>query len=611
MPNNRVLRIGNASGYWGDDPTALARQLEKGHLDYITMDFLAEVTMSILKKQQAKDPNRGYAYDLIPMLETALPLLVKNKTRLITNAGGINPQACAKAIKQIADRHNLTVKIAVVYGDDILHDIDALLKQGANFDNMDTHQPFSLVKDRIEAANVYFGAAPVVYALKKWQPDIIITGRVTDTGITLAPMIYEFGWSLTDWDKLASGIVAGHLMECGCQVSGGNFTDWQLVPSFENMGYPLAEVSFDGSFTITKHPDTGGMISVDTVREQLFYEMGNPKAYITPDVVADFSTIQLSDNGKDRVRVSGVKGYEPTESYKISMAFADGFKTNGAIVISGPFARKKAEKFADIFWAKWKGHLTEKHTEYFGWNALHGSLGHAEDGNEILLRLGARSDNPNTLQEFAKLIPSLILSGPCGVTALGGVAKPQNIISYWPALIDKKLVLPKIALFDEKSKDEEIIRDFVTGKFVAPKGQIECADLATEPLSIVVDREKNAPHTLSQICIARSGDKGDMANIGLCARSPLAYEFIKSYVTAQKVKNWFQEVCMGVVTRYALDSLMGLNFLLEQSLGGGGSCTLRIDAQGKTFSQALLRQRLCIPEEVLLDIKNYTKNHYY
>ncbi|NBQ52622.1 MAG: DUF1446 domain-containing protein [Proteobacteria bacterium] len=509
-----IIRIGNAGGYWGDDPDALKRQVRGGHLDYISMDFLAEVTMSIMQKQRSHDPKLGYARDFISMLEDVLPDILKNRTKIITNAGGVNPQGCAEAIVALGKRMGLKPKVAIVYGDDILTDIRRLQSEGCEFRNMESGTDFAEVASRIESANIYFGAAPVADALK-WDPDIIVTGRVTDTGITVGAMLHEFGWSTTDWNKLAAGVIAGHVIECGTQATGGNFTDWRKVPSFANMGFPVLEVHRDGTFVVTKHPGTGGLVSVDTVREQLFYEMGNPHAYITPDVVADFATIRLTQDGTDRVRVSGIKGYEPTPFYKVSMAYADGFKSIGAIAMSGPDARAKAEVFAKNFWGRFEpNEFTETSTEYFGWNACHRSLGGTNDGNEILLRLGARSSDEKKLRRFGKFIPSLILSGPPGVCVIGG-------------------------------------------------------------------------------------DKGDMANIGIMARSSKAFAFLDQYLTAQRVKDLFQEICLGSVTRYRLPNMEGLNFLLDESLGGGGTVTLRTDAQGKTFAQALLRQKILIPKDVL------------
>lgn len=603
MSRTTPIRIGNAGGYWGDDPTVLQRQVEGGKLDYITMDFLAEVTMSIMQKQRARNNDLGYARDFLGMLEPILKKIVADNTKIITNAGGVNPVACAKAIYELGKSQDLDLKIAIVHGDDIMADVDNLMSQGAKFTNMEDGRDFSEVKENIESANIYFGATAVVEALKH-NPDIIITGRVTDTGITIAPMIHEFGWDPKDWNKIASGTVAGHLLECGAQASGGNFTDWEKVDSFDEVGYPIAEVYPDGSFVLTKHENTGGLVSVDTAREQLFYEMGNPKAYITPDVIVDFSTITLADDGKNRVKVTGVIGVEPTPFYKVSMAYRDGFKSIGSIMISGPNARKKSEKFAEIFWNKVGTDFIETGTEYIGHDACHRSMGHQADGTEILLRLGARAHDKDALRRFGKMIPSLILCGPPGVAVIGGVPKAAEVVSYWPALIDKNLVHPKVSLFDGNLGEDTVVKETPFGNFDVTELKTEFAESVTEDVESALSKTSNPNLVpISEIALGRSGDKGDMANIGVIARSPKAYEFLKSYLTPQLVKNWFQELCYGKVTRFELDRLRGLNFLLDQSLGGGGTQTLRTDAQGKTFSHALLRQRIEVPQDVLDEVK--------
>jgi hypothetical protein len=605
MTRKTTIRIGNAGGYWGDDPGALARQVRGGHLDYISMDFLAEITMSIMQKQRSGDPKLGYARDFLGMLEDVLPDLLKNKTKIITNAGGVNPVSCAEAIQTLAAKLGLKPKIAIVYGDDILEQLAGLRAKGCDFKNMEDGRTFADVADKIEAANVYFGAGPVVEALK-WEPDIIVTGRVTDTGITVAAMIHEFGWSNKDWDKLASGIVAGHIIECGCQSTGGNFTDWHLIPSFDKMGYPIIEMNADGSFVVTKHPGTGGLVSVDTVREQLFYEMGNPKAYITPDVVADFATIQLTADGKDRVKVTSVKGYEPTPLYKVSMAYQDGYKVLGTICISGPNARKKSETFAGIFWDKVGRNFAATETEYFGWNACHRSLGHQEDGNEIILRVGARDADQSKLRKFSKMVPALILSGPPGVCVLGGAPKPTEVVSYWPALMPKSAVRPRIALYDSGVMHEKIVDADVIGHFEPVTMNTQRSDKPLQSVqSAIAEGHKTGSVPLSTIALGRSGDKGDMANIGILARSPKAFAWLDGWLTAQRVKDLFQELCFGPVVRYKLDNMNGYNFLLDASLGGGGTLTLRTDAQGKTFAQALLRQMVPVPQDVLDDVKKH------
>ncbi|MFW7380978.1 MAG: acyclic terpene utilization AtuA family protein [Oligoflexus sp.] len=601
--SRKTIRIGNAGGYWGDDPSALERQVFGGRLDYISIDFLAEITMSIMQKQKARDPSLGYAKDFIGMLERVLPKLLADKTTLITNAGGINPHACAQAILDLGKKLGVQPKVAVVYGDDILSSLPELQKQGISFQNMETGENFAPIAESIESANIYFGAAPVVEALKM-QPDIIITGRVTDTGITLAPMIHEFDWSLEDWDRLAHGIVAGHILECGTQATGGNFTDWESVPSFDLVGFPIVEVSENGSFFVTKHPDTGGMVSVETVKEQLFYEMGDPKDYITPDVIADFSTINLRADGPDRVFVSGIKGMEPTALYKVSMAYTDGFKSVGSIMISGPNARAKAEAFANIFWKRCQGDFEETITEYVGWNSCHRSLVHADDGHEILLRLGVRGHDEKSIQIFSKLIPSLILSGPPGVAVIGGVPKSQRVVSYWPALMPKTAVYPQIALVTEAGVSEsKQIEHTAIGSAELSGSPQESAEKAKQTIhEVLAEAGREDWFPLHTICHARSGDKGDTANIGVMARSPKAFDFLNQFLTAQKVKDYYQELCYGAVKKYQLPNMQGFNFLLEQSLGGGGTKTLRIDAQGKTFAQALLRQKAPIPQDILDEI---------
>lgn len=596
-----LIRIGNAGGYWGDDPQALERQVNGRKLDYISIDFLAEITMSIMKKQKNMDPELGYARDFIPMLRPVLPKLLKNRTTLITNAGGINPESCARAIAALGKELGVEPKIAVVKGDDILDKIENLVSDKVTLNNMETGESFSQVKSRIEAANVYFGAAPVVEALK-WNPDIVITGRVTDTGITLAPMIYEFGWSLSDWDKLAQGIVAGHILECGTQATGGNFTDWQQIPTFEMVGFPIVEVEPTGQFTVTKHENSGGLVSVDTIREQLFYEMGDPKSYITPDVIADFSSIRLSENGKNRVRVEGVKGFEPTELYKVSMAYEDGFKANGSIIISGPNAAQKAETFAKIFWHRCnKDQFEDTSTEFIGLNACHGNLAHSAESSEILLRLGVRAKSKTDVKRFAKQIPSLILSGPPGVAVISGVPKPQTVVSYWPALLPKKLIHPEIELYDNGSFiNQKTITNTATGSFKASDQCDQISRLARISLKeLKTEYEKADWYALERICLARSGDKGDTANIGVMARTPEAFVFLDQFLTADRIKSYFQDLCHGAVKRYRLENMLGFNFLLEESLGGGGTKTLRIDAQGKTFAQALLKQKAPISAELL------------
>ncbi len=599
------ISIGNAGGYWGDDPNALFRQIEGGRLDYVSIDFLAEITMSIMQKQRSRDPSAGFARDFLPMLERVLGTVMDRGTVIITNAGGVNPEGCAESIIKMARMMGLSPKVGVVFGDDIMSNLADLQRSGEKFQNMETGEDFAGVANRIQAANIYFGAWPVAECLKD-KPNIIVTGRVTDTGITLGPMIHEFGWQKNDWDKLASGIVAGHLIECGSQATGGNFTDWHKVKSYERIGYPIVEVNSDSSFVLTKHPGSGGLVSVDTAREQLFYEMGTPNTYITPDVVADFSTIQLIQEAPDRVRVTGVKGLEPTPLYKVSMAYNDGFKIQGQILISGPNARAKSEAFADIFWRRCADiSFSETGTEHVGWNACHQSLGHKSDANEIILKLSARAETQEPLKLFSKQVPALILGGPPGVAVLGGAPKVQEVVSYWPALMPKTKIMPKLSIISESMRTDRILANQIEGRFVERPCEMDEATQPTRtPQQALAHQNDPAYVDLLKICLARSGDKGDTCNIGVMARSQKAYDFLKENLTAQLVKDWFQELCQGKVKRYPVPNMLGFNFLLEESLGGGGTRSLRSDAQGKTFAQALLRQRMKIPIEVLRSIED-------
>jgi acyclic terpene utilization AtuA family protein len=453
-----AVRIGAGQGFWGDWPEAPYRQVTGGPLDYLMMDYLAEVTMSIMQKQKSRDPSLGYAKDFIPLMERILPTLVERQVKVTANAGGVNPPACAGAVAEAARRLGLAgrLKIGVVTGDDLLRRLDGLLARGHELRNLDTGRPLAEVRDRVVAANAYLGAWPVVEALRRGA-NIVITGRVTDTGLTLAPLIHAFGWKPTDWDLLAAGTVAGHTIECGAQCSGGNcLVDWERIPDLANVGYPIVEARPDGTFEITKHPGTGGRISVAGVTEQLVYEMGNPADYITPDCIADFTTIRLAQAGRDRVRVSGVRGRPATEQLKVSVAYFYGYKAVGTLVYAWPDAYKKAQA-ADRILRRRLEHLGLRFeailTEFVGADATHGPLarkdGRVADLPEVQLRVGVRSADRAAVERFTREIPPLILNGPPSVTGFaGGRPKPEEIVAYWPALIDKHMVEPCVEIVE-------------------------------------------------------------------------------------------------------------------------------------------------------------------
>ncbi|HTY05491.1 MAG TPA: acyclic terpene utilization AtuA family protein [Gemmatimonadales bacterium] len=444
----RTVRVAGAQGFWGDWLEAPYRQLVGGPVDYLMLDYLAEVTMSIMQKQKSRDPSLGYAKDFIPLMERILPELVSRRVKVTTNAGGVNPRACAEAVAQAARKLGLAGKltIGVVTGDDLLGRLDALLAGGHALANLDTGRPLSDVRPRVQSANAYLGAAPVVDALARGA-DIVITGRVTDTGLTLGPLMHEFGWRADDWDRLAAGTVAGHTIECGAQASGGNdLADWGRVPDLANVGYPIVEARADGTFAIVKHPRTGGRISVAGVTEQLVYEMGDPRSYITPDCVADFTSIRLRQGGRDRVEFSGITGRPATDRFKVSCAYFYGYKAVGTLVYSWPDAYRKAraadqilrQRLADLGLS-----FETILTEYVGVDATHGPLAGrpGADLPEVQLRVGVRAPQRDPVERFTREIAPLILNGPPSVTGFaGGRPKPEEIVAYWPALLDKREV---------------------------------------------------------------------------------------------------------------------------------------------------------------------------
>lgn len=443
---DRIVRVASGQGFWGDSLDAPRQQVEGGAVDYLMLDYLAEVTMSILQKQKERDPSMGYARDFVGAVESVFEAVSERGVRVIANAGGVNPPACAAAIREVAHRRGKPLKVGVVTGDDLLPRIDDLMAQGHALANMETGAPLSEVRDRVLSANAYIGSTPIVEALAHGA-QIVITGRSTDTALTMAPIRFEFGWKPEDYDRMAAGIVAGHILECGAQCSGGNCSyDWRNIPDLENVGYPIVEAQDDGSFVVTKHPGTGGRVSVHTVSEQLVYEMGDPHEYITPDVIADFSTIRLEDAGADRVHVWGIKGRPPTDKLKVSIAYRAGYKAVGTLVYSWPDALDKARAADRILRARLERlglHFDEILTEFVGASATHGPLaGHTgDDAPEIQLRIGVRSDNRRDVERFTREIAPLVLNGPPSVTGFaGGRPKVEEIVAYWPALVDKTVV---------------------------------------------------------------------------------------------------------------------------------------------------------------------------
>jgi hypothetical protein len=443
------IRIASGQGFWGDLLTAPLMQVTKGKVDYLMLDYLAEVTMSILQKQKNKDANLGYARDLVQVCEEVLPYIMKDGVKLITNGGGVNPEACRDAVFAVARKMGLKgLKIGIVTGDNILPRIDELLAEGHEMKNMESGEPIADVKEKLLSANVYLGAGPVVEALKQGA-HIVITGRTTDTGLTMAPMIYEFGWSMDDWDKLSAGTVAGHINECGAQASGGNFLgDWKSLPDMANVGFPIIEAFPDGTFIVTKHENTGGAVTRETVSEQLLYEIGDPSEYITPDVIADFTTINLEDLGNNRVRVFGIAGKPNTPFLKVSASYNDGYVAFSTLTYSAPEAYEKAQAADKILRTRLENlglQFDEIRTEFIGMNACHGGIAKQIEPNEVMMRVGVRSRDFKSVERFGKEIAPLILTGPPSVTGFsGGRPRPSDVVAYFPALIKKEVVQPQV-----------------------------------------------------------------------------------------------------------------------------------------------------------------------
>lgn len=440
-----MIRIANGQGFWGDWLEAPIRLVEQGPIDFLVLDYLAEITMSILQKQKESDPNLGYARDFPALLARIEKQMRDRKVRVIANAGGVNPIACAREVRSVAPG----LKVAVVLGDDVYGRLDEFLAAGHAMRNMDTAEPLSSVRDRILSANAYIGAFPLAEALATGA-DVVIAGRCTDTALALAPMVHCFGWKADEWNKLAAGTIAGHIVECGAQTTGGNCqVDWRNIPDMANIGYPIIEAEPDGSFAITKHAGTGGRVSPDVIKEQLLYELGDPKNYITPDCVADFTSIHLRDDGVDRVRVTGIRGGPRPAMLKLSISYSYGWRAIGSLVYSAPQALEKAQA-ADRIVRERVSQLGLKfddmYTEVFGVNACHGPAALPNpDPPEVQIRIGVRGQNRKAVDRFTRELVPLVLNGPPTGTGFGEGRPPvREVVAYWPALIPRELIETRV-----------------------------------------------------------------------------------------------------------------------------------------------------------------------
>ncbi|WP_284087727.1 acyclic terpene utilization AtuA family protein [Acinetobacter nosocomialis] len=592
--DHRVVKIGCASGFWGDTNTAAFQLVHLTDINYLVFDYLSEITMSIMAKAKMVEPKHGYALDFVSrVMAPLLKKIAEKKIKVISNAGGVNPLACRDALQKIIKEYGLDLKVAVVLGDDLLPKHEQLKSQ--NIQEMFSGEA---LPEQVASSNAYLGAVAIRDALDLGA-DIVITGRVVDSAVVLAPLLHEYQWSLDDYDKLAQGSLAGHVIECGAQCTGGNFTDWQLVQGFDNMGFPVVEVSEDGSFIVTKPLGTGGLVSTATVAEQIVYEIGNPQAYLLPDVIADFSHVYLEQVGEHQVRVTGAKGQAPTTQYKVSATYPDGYRVLVSFLIAGREAPQKAQVIADAILSKCERVLamrsvppfSEKSVEILGIESTYGEHAQTLNSREVVVKIAVKHMFKEACMFFASEIAQASTGmAPALAGIVGGRPKASPVIKLFSFLIDKNQVSVEID-FEGKRYPVEIPQ----GVFTEQLPTLKAGENA-----IYQGDEIEVP--LIEIAHARSGDKGNHSNIGVIARKADYLPWIRAALTEQTVASYMQHVLdaeKGRVIRYELPGLNALNFILENALGGGGVASLRIDPQGKAFAQQLLDMPVKVPAHLL------------
>jgi hypothetical protein len=584
----KVVRIGGASGFWGDSSVGAPQLVRHGQVQYLVFDYLAELTMSILAAQRAKMPELGYATDFVHVtLRTILPDVVAQGIRVISNAGGVNPRACAQAIETLAKELGLEVKVAVVEGDDAMPLLPQLREEAVQ--ELQSGAPLPA---KVLTANAYLGALPVKAALDAGA-QIVVTGRCVDSAVTLGALMHEFGWSADDWTRLAQGSLAGHIIECGCQATGGLHTDWETVPDWPGIGYPVIECHTDGSFVVTKPPGTGGLVDTAVVGEQMLYEIGDPQRYLLPDVTCDFSQVRMEQVGEHRVRVSGAQGLPPSASYKVSATYMDGFRCSAQLTIVGIDAARKAQRTGEAILARTRELLkqqgladyTRSRIEVIGSElTYYGPRALTQHVREAVLRVVVTHAQKPALELFAREIAAAGTSWSPGTTgADGGRPTPSPSIKQFAFLLRKERLQPSVRI-GESAEPVDV-----------PTGQGEVPP-PVRPATATAEAERDLVEVpLARVAFARSGDKGDTSNIGVIARRPQWLPWLRGQLTEARVKDWLSHLVEGEVTRYDVPGIHAMNFVCTRALDGGGMASLRNDALGKGMGQILLTMPVPVP----------------